>query len=80
MTASKKAPAGATVEVADVTILPVDGFGTVELDLDQPGTTTEPVKMVSVVYVPGLSRDLLSTRKAVEQRGKPLVYYKTKVF
>ena len=37
----KKTPAGTTVEVADGTILPVDGFGTVEVDLDrrvlQPG-------------------------------------------
>ena len=32
-----------TVEVADGTILPVDGFETVEVDLDQPGTTTKPV-------------------------------------
>ena len=78
ITAYKKAPAGTTVEVADGTTLPVDGFGTVEVDLDQPGTTTKPVKMVSVAYVPGFSRNLLSTRKAVEQWGKPLVSYKTK--
>ena len=71
--------ASTTVEVADGTILPVDRFGTAEVDLDQPGTTTKPVKMVSAAYVPGLSRNLLSTRKAVEQWGKPLVYYKTKV-
>ena len=55
MTAYKKAPTGTTVEVADGTILPVDGFGTVEVGLDQPGTTTKPVKMVSVAYGPGLS-------------------------
>ena len=30
MTAYKKAPVRTTVEVADETILPVDGFGTVE--------------------------------------------------
>ena len=48
------------------------------MDLDQPGTTTKPVKMVSDAYVPGLSRNLLSTRKAVEQWGTPLIYYKTK--
>ena len=78
MIAYKKAPAGTTVEVANGTILPVDGFGTVEVDLDQPGTTTKPVKIVSIAYVPGLSRNLLSTRKAVEQWGKPLVCYKTK--
>ena len=78
MTVYKKAPAETTVEVADGTILPVDGFGTVEVDLDQPGTTTKTVKVVFVAYVPGLSRNLLSTCKAVEQWSKPLVYYKTK--
>ena len=78
MTAYKKAPAGTTVEVDDGPILPVDGFGTVEVDLDQPGTTTKPMKMVSVGYVSRLLRSLLSIRKAVKQWGKPLVYYKTK--
>ena len=78
MTAYKKAPEGTTVEVADGTIFPVDRFGTVEVDLDQPGTTTKPVKIVSVADVPGLSWNLLSIRKAAEQWGKPLVYYKTK--
>ena len=47
MTAYKKAPAGTTVEVAGGTILPVDGLGTAEVDLDQPGATTKSVKMVS---------------------------------
>ena len=60
MTAYKKAPAETTVEVADGTILLIDGFGTLEVSLDQPGTTTKPVKMVSVAYVPGRSRNLLS--------------------
>ena len=78
MTAYKNAPAGTTVGVADGITLTVDGFGTVEVDLDQPGTTTNLVKMVSVPYMPGLSWNLLSTRKAVEQRGKPLVFYETK--
>ena len=59
--------------------MPVDGFGTVEVDLDQPGATTKPVKMVSVAYVLGLAQNLLSTRKAVEQWGKLFVYNKTKV-
>ena len=66
MTAYKKAPAVTTAKVADGTILPVDGFGTVVVDLDKPGTATKPVKMVSVAHVPGLSRNLLSTRKPVE--------------
>ena len=77
MTVYKKAPTGTTVEVADRTILPVDGFGIVEVDLDQSGTTTKPVKMVSVEYVPGLSWNLLSNRKAVKKLGTPLVYYET---
>ena len=46
--------------------VPVGGFGTVEVDLDQPGTMTKPVKIVSVAYVPGFSWNLLSTRKPVE--------------
>ena len=67
MTAYKKAPPGTTTEVADGSILPVDGLGTFEVDLNQPRCTTKPVKMVAVPYVPVLSRNLLSTLKAVEQ-------------
>ena len=52
MTSNKKALAGTTVEVADGTILPVDGFGTVKVGLDQPGTTTKPVKRIFVAFVP----------------------------
>ena len=40
------------------------------MDLDE----TKPVKMGSVAYVVGTLRNLLSTRKAVEQWGKPLAY------
>ena len=54
MTAYRKAPAKTNVVVADGTILTIDGFVTVDVDLDQPGTTTKPVKMVPVGYVPGL--------------------------
>ena len=77
-TAYKTAPAGTTVEVADGTLLPIDGFGAVKVDLDQPDARTKPVKMVSVAYVRGLPRNLLSTRKVEEQCGKPPVYYETK--
>ena len=78
MSAYKKASPGTNVEIADGNILPVDGFGRIEVDLDQPGHTTKMVKMDGVAYVPGLSRNLLSTIKAVEQWGKPLIYYRDK--
>ena len=57
---------GTIVEVANRTILMVDGFETTEVNLDQPGTTTKLVKMVSVAHVPRFLRNLLSTRKMVE--------------
>ena len=79
-TADKKAPLGTTVKVADGTILPVDVFGTIEVVLDQPGTTTKPVKMVAIAYMPGPSRNQLSTLKPVEQWSEPLVYYKKRLF
>ena len=66
MTANKDSHVRTTVDVAGRTILPVDGVGTVEVDLSQPGTSTKPVKMVAVGYVPGLSRNLMSTHKAVD--------------
>ena len=71
--AYKKASPGTTVEVADGTILLVDGFGTIDVDLDQPGTVTKPVKMAAVAYVPGFSWNLLSTCKAVDQWDKPFI-------
>ena len=74
MSAYKKASPGTNVEIADGNILRVDGLGRIEVDLDQPGRTTKMVKMDDVASVPGLSRNLLSTVKAVEQRGKPLIY------
>ena len=76
MSAYKKASPGTTVEIADGNILPVDGFERIEVDLDQPGHTPKMVKMDDVAYVPGLSRNLLSTIKAVEQWGKLLIYYR----
>ena len=78
MSAYKKASPETNVEIADGNILPVDGFGRIEVDLDQPGHTTKVVKMDDVAYMPGLSRDLLSTIKVVEKRGKPLIYYRNK--
>ena len=78
MSAYKKTSPGMNVEIADGNILPVDGFGRIEVDLDQPGHTTKMVKMDDVAYVQGLSRNLLSTVKAVEQWAKPLIYYRNK--
>ena len=78
MSAYKKASPGTNVEIADVNILPVDGFGRIEVDLGQPSHTTKIVKTDDVAYVPRLSRNLLSTIKAVEQWGKPLIYYRNK--
>ena len=78
MSAYKKASPGTTVEIADGNILPVDWFGSIKVDLDQPGHTTKMVKMGDVACVPGLSRNLLSTIKAVEQWGKPLISYRNK--
>ena len=70
ISAYNKASPGTTVEIAECNFIPVDGFGRIEVDLDQPGHTT---KMVT-----RLSRNLLPTTKAVEQWGKPLVYYRNK--
>ena len=70
--------AGTIVAVADGTTLPVNRCGKVEVGLDQPGTTTKPVKMVSVAYALRRLQNQLSTRKAAEQWGKSLVSYETK--
>ena len=47
------------VEIPDGSILPVDGFGRIEGDLDQPSHTTNMVKMDDVAYVPGLPQPAL---------------------
>ena len=78
MSIYKKASPGTNVEISDGNILPVGGFGRTEVDLDQPGHATKMEKMDDVAYVPGLSRNLLSTIKAAEQWGKSLIYYRNK--
>ena len=78
MSAYRKALPGTNVEIADGNILPVDGFGRIEVDLNQPSYTTKMVKMDEVAYVSGLSPNLLATVKAVEQWRKPLIYYRNK--
>ena len=78
MSAYKKASPGTNVDIVDGNILAVDGLGRIELILDQLGHITKIVKMDDVAYVPGLSPNLLSTVKAVEHWGKPLIYYRNK--
>ena len=72
MTAYKKASPGITIKVAEGSIPPIDGFGTTDVNLDEPGDTTKPITVVAIAYVPGLSRNLLSILKAVEQWDKLL--------
>ena len=78
ITSYKKASPKTTVKVADGNILPADGFGTIEVDLDQLSSTTKPMRMVTVAYVPGHRRKLLSTLKVMGEWSKPLNYYRTK--
>ena len=78
MTTKKKASPGTAVEVAHGHILPIDGFGTLEVDLDQPGNTTKLVRMGAIAYVLGFSRNMLSTLKAAEKWKNTLIYYRTK--
>ena len=51
----KKASSETNVEVADGNILPVDGFGRIAVDLDQPRSTTMMVRVDDVAYLLGLS-------------------------
>ena len=76
--AYEKASPVTMVEVADETIPSVDEFGTIELDLDQPGSITKPVKITTVAYGPGPLRNLLSILKALKNWGKSLIYNRTK--
>ena len=54
MTVYEKASSGTTVEVADGTILPVEGFGIIVVDLDHLDNMTKQVNMIAVAYVPEL--------------------------
>ena len=75
MSSYKNVSLGTTVGVADGNILPVGGFGRIGVDVDQPGNTIKMVEMDDDAYMPEPSRKLLCTTKAVEQWGKPLIYY-----
>ena len=62
-------------EIADGNILPIDGFGTIEVTWTNR-VILQLVKIGAVTYAPGLSRNLLFTLKAVEQWAKSLIYYR----
>ena len=65
------------VEVADKTWLPVQGYGWLTLELQQPGGITA-VTLQKVAHVPALGRNLLSTRRASERSGEPFINYPNK--
>ena len=65
------------VEVADKTLLPVQEYGGLTLELQQPGGITA-VTLQKVAHVPALGRNLLSTRRASERSGEPFLNYPNK--
>ena len=64
MTEYKRASPETTVEVADGNILPVNGLGTLEVNLDLIRPSWRGLSVVA--YVLGLSRNVLPTLKTVE--------------
>ena len=77
LTEYKPAALGDMVEVADKTLLPVQEYGGLTLELQQPGGITA-VTLQKVAHVPALRRNLLSTRRASERSGEPFVNYPNK--
>ena len=63
LTEYKPAVPGDMVEVADKTLLPVQGYDGLTLELQQPGGIIA-VTLQKVAHVPALGRNLLSTRRA----------------
>ena len=73
----KPAPPGDIVEVAYKTLLPVQRYGGLTLELQQPGGIAV-VTLQKVAHVPALGRKLLSTRRASERSGEPFINYSNK--
>ena len=73
----KPATPGDMVEVADKTLLPVQGYGGSKLELKQPGGITT-VTLNNVAHVPAPGRNLFSTRRASERSGEPFINCSTK--
>ena len=68
---------GDMVEVADKALLPVQGYGGLTLELQQPGGITA-VTLQNVAHVRALGCNLLSTRRASERSGEPFINYPNK--
>ena len=77
LTEYEPAVPGDMVEVADKTLLPVQGYGWLTLELQQPGGITA-VTLQKVAHVPALGRNLLSTRRVSERSGEPFINYPNK--
>ena len=74
LTEYKPAAPGDMVEVSDKTLLPVQGYGGLTLELQQPGAITA-VTLLNVVHVPALGCNFLSTRRASESTGECSFHY-----
>ena len=77
LTEYEPAAPGDMVEVVDKTLLPVQGYGGLKLELQQPGGITA-VTLQKVAHVPALGRNLLSTRQASERSREPFINYPNK--
>ena len=73
----KPAAPGDMVEVADKALLPVEGYGGLALELQQPSGITA-VTLQNVAHVPVLGCNLLSTRRANERSGESFINYPNK--
>lgn len=78
MESYKHTPPGTKVEIAHGCFLSVEGFGLPKIDLAQPGGISKVATIYDVAYMRGLSKNLLSIRKASKTSGKPFVYYENK--
>ena len=68
---------GDMADITGKTLLPVQGYGGLTLELQQPGSTTA-VTLPNVAHVPALGCNFLFTRRASERSGEPFVNYPTK--
>ena len=66
-------------DIADIThkiLLPVQGYGGLTLELQQPGGI-KAVTLPNVAHVPALGCNFLFTRRASERSGEPFINYPT---